>query len=40
MTYSLSIGEQRKYLESISESIEQAIKALPFKRRTGYLKTN
>ncbi len=37
VTYSLNIGEQRKYLESISESIEQAIKA-PLQEKDRLLK--
>jgi ATP/maltotriose-dependent transcriptional regulator MalT len=38
VTYSLSIGEQRKYLESISESIEQAIKAPTLQEKNRVLK--
>ncbi|HHU27422.1 MAG TPA: inorganic phosphate transporter [Bacteroidales bacterium] len=39
VTYSLSIGEQRKYLESISESIEQAIKTSSHQEKNRLLKS-
>ncbi len=38
VTYSLNIGEQRKYLESISESIEQAIQAPTLEEKNRLLK--